>query len=301
MALTREERERRAIAAQQHAIVEEQRAVIANRERQEALDRLRTTFESRESIAADFNDRFVGSVPPGLDIVRWSEEITHIDCATPAYPFRMTGCGSSRFIPGREDQRIVSAPTTDLARHSRAYNIIASIGGGNAYSIILGGTSADHPKMNASENMAALAACIRGAVCDLDVSYPRRIKSIVAVLEVNNGLRQDRVDAHAIIMIEGIQDLALIATHFQNFLYERGTMCRALHDTDDTQVNFSVGKDRLQKDLVFLQYMMKCHHDHRRGRDNVYYQRVEETMRSAGINTIANPLDNLFILHRKIE
>jgi hypothetical protein len=297
--LTREEKERRGIAARQHAIVEAELPAIASRKKQEALNRLRATHNNRQSIASEFNDRFVESIPAGLDIVRWTDEMTPIDCTTPAYLLRMPGCGSHRFIPGRD--RIVSAPTSALARLSRAYNIIASIGGGNAYSIILGGTSADHPEMNASENMAALAACIRGAACDLDRYYPRRIKSIVAVLEVNNGTRPNRVDAHAIVMIEGIQDLALITVHFQMFLYQRGTMCRALHDTNETPVDIHVGKDRLQKDLVFLQYMMKCHGSYRRDRDNVHYQRVEETMRSAGINTIANSLDNLLILHRKIE
>ena len=165
----------------------------------------------------------------------------------------MSKISGNIFIPGREDYRIISAPASDLSRKSRAFNIVASISGGNAYSIILEGTSADHPDMVASENMAALAACIRGAACDLDTLHPRKIKSILAVIEVNNGLRLNRVDAHAIMTIEGIQDLVQITEDLQMFLYRRGTMCRALHDTDETKVSIHVGKDRLQKDLVFLQ------------------------------------------------
>ncbi len=153
--------------------------------------------------------------------------------------------------------------------------------------------------MRASDNMAALAACIRGAACDLDTRHPRRIKSITAVLEVNNGTRPNRVDAHAIMMIEGKQDLIEIVENLQMFLYRRGTMCRALHDTDDTQVNIHVGMDRLQKDFVFLEYMMKCESRVRRNRDDVFMQRVEEIWRSAGINTVGNSHDNFFILYRK--
>ena len=180
--IPRAERARRAAAARQHAIEEEQRTAIANQERQEALDRLRTTFDSRESIAADFDNRFVESIPAGLDIVRWCEELVTVESLTPTYPIRFPIVQTNYRIPGITRRR-VSGPATDLSRKSRAFNITASmISGGNAHAIVLGGTSAHHPNMEAWENMAALAACIRGSACDLDRSYPRRIKSIIAVL-----------------------------------------------------------------------------------------------------------------------
>jgi hypothetical protein len=77
--LTRVERERRAVAARQHAIEEKERAIIADHEKQDALNRLRATFVNRESIASDFDDRFVKSIPAGLDIVRWGGEMIPID------------------------------------------------------------------------------------------------------------------------------------------------------------------------------------------------------------------------------
>ena len=234
----------------------------------------------------------------GMDIVRWGGEMVPIECTTPAYPMRMPIVSNNQFIPGRE-YRVISAPATVLSRKSRAFNIAASNSGGDAYGVILQGTSANHPDMRASDNMAALAACIRGAACDLDTRHPRRIKSITAVLEVNNGARPNPVDAHTIMMIEGKQDLIEIVENLQMFLYHRGTMCRALHDTDDSQVNIHVWMDRLQKDFVFLEYMMKCESRYRRNRNDVFMQRIEETWSSAGINAVGNSLDNLFILHRK--
>ena len=180
-----------------------------------------------------------------------------IECTTPAYPTRMPIVSDNQFTPGRE-YRIISAPTTVLSRKLRTFNIAASNSGGDVYGVILEGTSANHPHMRVSDNMAALAACIHGAACDLDTRHPRRIKSITPVLEVNNGTCPNRVDAQAIMMIEGKQDLIEIVENLQMFLYHRGTMCRALHDTDDTQVNIHVWMDRLQKDFVFLEYMMKC-------------------------------------------
>jgi hypothetical protein len=78
------------------------------------------------------------------------------------------------------------------------------------YRKIVEGMSAHHPAMSASENMAALAACIRGAACDVDTLHPCKIKSILAVLNVNNGKHPNWVDAHAIMMIEGNQELVQI-------------------------------------------------------------------------------------------
>ena len=229
--------------------------------------------------------------------MRWGGEIVPIESTSPAYPMRMP-IVSGTTIPGKVD-RPISAQTSVLSRKSRAFNITASISVGDAYGVILTGTSANHPDMRASENMAALAACIRGAACDLDTRHPRSIKSITAVLEVNNGTRPNRVDAHAIMMIEGKQDLIEIVENFQMFLYRRGTMCRALHNTDDTQVNVIVGMDRHQRNFTFLDYMIKAEARLRRNRDDVFIQRVEEIWRSAGINAVGNSLDNLFILHRK--
>ncbi len=41
------------------------------------------------TIASDFEDRFVKSIPAGMDIVRWAKEMVTIDCATPTYPMKM--------------------------------------------------------------------------------------------------------------------------------------------------------------------------------------------------------------------
>jgi hypothetical protein len=136
-----------------------------------------------------------------MDIVRWAKDMVTIDCATPTYPMQMPVVSGNDFILGIS--RRVSAPTTEISRKLRAFNIAASIIDGNAYRKIVEGMSAHHPAMSASENMAALAACIRGAACGVNTLHPYKIKSILAVLDVNNGKRPNWVDAHAIMMIEG--------------------------------------------------------------------------------------------------
>ncbi len=65
---------------------------------------------------------------------------------------------------------------------------------GDGYSIILEGTSANHPGMNAAENVAALASCIRGAISDVDRKYPGSVKSCVATVELSKGERENRAN-----------------------------------------------------------------------------------------------------------
>ena len=164
-----------------------------------AEDRLRQTFDDRATISSAFNLLFVESPPPSdaLNVIRFSRELIEVESTTPGNSIRFP-CQSSNDLPWLT--RRVSAEGTDLARTSRAANIAKHVMTGGGYSIVLEGTSANHPEMNAAENMASLAACIRAAICDIDRKYPGSIKYCVAVVELSSGVRQNRADAHDAIV-----------------------------------------------------------------------------------------------------
>ena len=219
----------------------------------------------------------------------------------------------------------MSAEGTELARTSRAANVAKHVMTGGGRAILLEGTSANHPEMNAAENMAALAACICAAICDIDHKYPDSIKSCVAVVELSTGVRQNRADAHGAVVIHGDDQLLSIADDFQSFLIYRGAMNRALHKTDGTRVAILCGIDRFQRFYEWLLYCIKAKRETKGGmvtqreteapagvpRQRVlrghalsellraHRQRREEASQDAGINIVGNRLDNLFILHKK--
>jgi hypothetical protein len=178
---------------------------------------------------------------------------------------------------------------------------------GGGHTIVLEGTSANHPEMNAAENMASLAACIRAAICDIDRKYPDSIKSCVAVVELSSGVRQNQADAHGALVIHGDDQLVSIAEDFQSFLIQRGAMNRALHETDGTRVVIVCGIDRFQRFYQWILYCIKASQQTplfgKRGmaadmRASLN-QRRETALQDSSINIVGNRLDNLFILHKK--
>ncbi len=177
---------------------------------------------------------------------------------------------------------------------------------GGGLAITLDGTSANHPEMNSAENMAALAACIRAAICDIDFKYPGSIKSCIAVAELSTGLRQNRADAHGALVIHGDDQLISIAVDFQSFLIQRGAMNRALHETDGTRLGILFGRDRFQRAYELILYCMKAVRESKGGGTKEekalrasFVLRREEALQDAGIDILGNSLDNLFILHEK--
>jgi hypothetical protein len=70
------------------------------------------------------------------------------------------------YIPGAPHR--VSSEVTEQARISRAVDMSKHIMTGDGHAITLEGTLAYHLEMNVAENVAALASCIRGAICDID-------------------------------------------------------------------------------------------------------------------------------------
>ena len=81
------------------------------------------------------------------------------------------------YIPGAPQR--VSSEETEQARISRAVNMSKHIMTRDGHAITLEGISANHPEMNVAENVAALASCIRGAICDIDRKYPGLVVKIV--------------------------------------------------------------------------------------------------------------------------
>jgi hypothetical protein len=114
--------------------------------------------------------------------------------------------------------RRVSSEETEQARISRAVNMSKHIMTRDGYAITLEGTSANHPEMNVAENVAALASCIRGAICDIDRKYPGLVKSCVAIVELSKG-DPERADAGGSLVIHGHDQLLSIANDFQLFLH----------------------------------------------------------------------------------
>ena len=252
-----------------------------------AEGRLRQTFDDRATISSAFNLLFAESLPPpdALSVIRYAGELIHVESTTtPGEPIRFPHIGSNDFIPGAP--RRVSAEGTELARTSRAANVAKHVMTGGGRAILLEGTSANHPEMNAAENTAALAACICAAICDIDHKYPDSIKSCVAVVELSTGVRQNRADAHGALVIHGDDQLLSIADDFQSFLIYRGAMNRALHKTDGTRVAILCGIDRFQRFYEWLLYCIKAKRETKGGT-------------VTGINIVGNRLDNLFILHKK--
>ncbi len=62
--------------------------------------------------------------------------------------------------------------------------------------------------------MSAFAACIRGALCDVDEKYLGRVKSTLAQVELNRGKREKRADAHGVLVIHGCEEVFYIANDF---------------------------------------------------------------------------------------
>ena len=201
------------------------------------------------------------------------------------------------FIPGAP--RRVSSEETVTARTSRAINMTKHIMTGDGYSIILEGTSANHPGMNAAENVAALASCIRGAISDVDRKYPSSVKSCVATVELSKGELENRANAHGSLVIHGRVHLLRIADDFQLFLHQRGAMNRAMLETDGTRVVIHCGIDRFQRFYEWMLYCIKAKDQNRAVANATYGQRQSEVLQNAGIIVVGNHLDNLFILHEK--
>jgi hypothetical protein len=232
MALSKRVKLEHSIAQEQHdrAMKIENAAKVIQKEAAEG--RLRQTFDDRATISSAFNYLFAESLPPpdALNVIRYAQELIQVESTTPGELIRFSTVGCNGFIPGAP--RRVSAEGTSQARASRAANVAKHVMTGGGCAITLEGTSANHPEMNAVENMAALAACIRAAICDIDHKYPGSIKSWVAVVELSNGVRQNRADAHGALVIHGDDQLLSIAEDFKSFLIQRGAMNRAMHKTD---------------------------------------------------------------------
>ena len=227
---------------------------------------------------------------------RYVRELIQVEGTTPGEPIRFPTNGTNGFIPGAP--RRVSAEGTIQARASRAANVAKHVMTGGGRAITLEGTSANHPEMNAAENMAALAACIRAAICDIDHKYPGSIKSCVAVVELSNGVRQNRADAHGALVIHGDDQLLSIAEDFQSFLIQRGVMNRAMHETDGTRVVIVCGVDRIHRFYEWMRYCTKAEQERTSNQSAAHVQRLEEALQDAGINVVGNSLDNPFILHK---
>ena len=260
-----------------------------------AEGRLRQTFDDRATISSAFNHLFAESLPPpdALNVCHYARELIQVEGTTPGEPIRFPTIGTNGFITGAP--RRMSAEGTIQARVSRAANVAKHVMTEGGRAITLEGTSANHPEMNAAENMAALAACIRAAICDIDHKYPGSIKSCVAVVELSNGVCQNRADAHGALVIHGDDQLLSIAEDFQSFLIQRGAMNRAMHETDGTQVVIVCGVDRIHRFYEWMRYCTKAESN----QSDAYVQRLEEALQDAGINIVGNSLDNLFILHKK--
>jgi hypothetical protein len=110
-----------------------------------------------------------------LNVIRYGGELIHVESTTPGEPIRFPYIGSNDFLPGKP--RRVYAEGTFPSRSSRAANVAKHVMTEGGRTISLDGTSANHPEMDAAENMAALAACIRAAICNIDCKYPYSIKS----------------------------------------------------------------------------------------------------------------------------
>ena len=307
MTISNKQREERALAKGPHdramAILNATKVI----QKEAAEGRLRQTFNDRATISFAFNRRFEVNLPPSdaLSVIRYSREIIEVESTTPGEPIRFPTIGSNEFIPG--GPRCKSAEGTELSRTSRAANIAKHVMTGGGRAIVLEGTSANHPEMNAAENMASLAACIRAAICDIDRKYPDSIKSCVAVVELSSGVRQNRADAHGALVIHGDDQLLSIAEDFQSFLIQRGAMNRALHETDGMRVVIVCGIDRFQRFYQWILYCIKASQQTplfgKRGmaadmRASLN-QRRETALQDSSINIVGNRLDNLFILHKK--
>ena len=160
------------------------------------------------------------------------------------------------YIPGAPQR--VSSEETEQARISRAFNMSTHIMTGDGHAITLEGTSANHPEMNVAENVAALASCIRGAICDIDCKYPGLVKSCVATVELSKGDRENRADARGSLVIHGHDQLLSIANDFQLFLHQHGAMNRAMHKTDGTRDGIDCGIDRFQRFNEWILYCIKA-------------------------------------------
>ena len=158
--------------------------------------------------------------------------------------------------------------------------------------------SANHPGMNAEENAAVLASCIRGAFSNVDRKYPGSVKTCVAAVETSRGERENRANAHGSLVIHGRVHLLQITGDFQLFLHQRGAMNRAMHETDGTRVCIHCGIDRFQRFYEWMLYCIKVN-DTKKAANLRYVQRQSEVLQNAGIAIVGNHLDNLFILHEK--
>ena len=298
MGLSKRVKLERSIAQEQHdrAMEIENAAKVILKEAAEG--RLRQTFDDRATISSAFNHLLAKSLPPSdaLNVCRYVRELIQVEGTTPREPIRFPTIGTNGFIPSAP--RRVSAEGTIQARASRAANVAKHVMTGCGRAITLEGTSANHPEMNAAENMAALAACIRAAICNIDHKYPGSIKSCVAVVELSNGVRQNRADAHGALVIHGDDQLLSIAEDFQSFLIQRGVMNRAMHETDGTRVVIVCGVDRIHRFYEWMRYCTKAEQERTSNQSAAYVQRLEEALQDAGINVVGNSLDNPFILHK---
>lgn len=138
--------------------------------------------------------------------------------------------GNSRSNRGRPPSE-----TSPHARVSRALTLTAHLyttAEAPAF-ILLRGTSRNAPGATCQQNMAFLNTAIEGAICDLEAKFPERIKAIITKLEVKE---TSKVDAHGVLVVEGMQDILDMAARFERYLVARGTMSRADHPTDGTRV-----------------------------------------------------------------
>ena len=259
------------IAQEQHdrAMKIENAAKVIQKEAAEG--RLRQTFDDRATISSAFNYLFAESLPPpdALNVIRYAQD-------TLGELIRFSTVGCNGFIPGAP--RRVSAEGTSQARASWAANVAKHVMTGGGRAITLEGTSANHPEMNAVENMAALAACIRAAICDIDHKYPGSIKSCVAVVELSNGVCQNRADAHGALVIHRDDQLLSIAEDFQSFLIQRGAMNCAMHETDGTRVVIVCGVNPIHRFYEWMLYCTKVLRNWTSNEGAAYVQRLEEAL-----------------------
>ncbi|KAG5189397.1 hypothetical protein JKP88DRAFT_353103 [Tribonema minus] len=246
--------------------------------------RLRATLTDKDTISGLFHSRFAAAAPPpqALNLVRFAKELVHVNDYV-----------SDLF----ED---IPTSAIRMPKKGTGHKTLEESVGGmrQAVFIKLQGTSFHLPGASAATNMAAGAACIKAASCDLDMQFHGRVKLVVAKLELlaADGQRPNRVDAHGIVVVSGIEQVAEMTFAFKQSLLARGSMCAAMHDTDRTRVMPELGGETAQRVYEWAQYMLKADGQHKAHIDR---GRTRDAMRVANIPVIGNVDDMLFLYHSR--
>eukprot|EP00611_Tribonema_gayanum_P031579 TRINITY_DN915_c1_g1_i1.p2 TRINITY_DN915_c1_g1~~TRINITY_DN915_c1_g1_i1.p2 ORF type:complete len:364 (+),score=123.04 TRINITY_DN915_c1_g1_i1:97-1188(+) len=272
----------------------------------EAEARLRATLRDKDTISALFHTRFVPSAPPpqALNVVRWAQERVQVHDFiagkfedSPIAFIRMPKMNTLKTEAQSKGERRASQNHTDTSRISRAVNITADLFVVHeAVFLKLQGTSFNLPGAPATTNMAAGAACIKAAIGDLDMRFPGRVKVVLAKLEMCGVERPERVDAHGIVVINGMKEAMEMAAAFKTQLVVRGAMCPAMHATDRTRVAVESTGDTAQRVYEWVQYIIKANSSHQQHIDR---PRTRATLQMANIPIVGNEDDMLFLYHSR--